>query len=247
MERKVAIIPSLAPQFERELDRRNWRNVASYPTPANIVVVEEFYTNVRAMGGEKETYMSYVRGKKIFFNDYTVNPFLGTNWDGEQCQFALSMEEGVYFDEAEWVLCVLGGHFQRNRQGAPIHLRRCYLTALAKYWMAFTHANIQPCSHVSDITTHRAIFLFYVLRGLNINIGQVIADEIQNSTKLQELMCPHHHWSGFKVNLMKEVKKDKDGIRKELKNCKRREAASTAQRQFIAERHSRTHVGSAEG
>ncbi|KOM37247.1 hypothetical protein LR48_Vigan03g062800 [Vigna angularis] len=27
---------------------------------------------------------------------------------------------------------------------------------------------------------------------------------------------------GFKVNLVKEVKKDKDGIRKDIKNCKRR-------------------------
>ncbi|KOM28353.1 hypothetical protein LR48_Vigan530s000500 [Vigna angularis] len=53
--------------------------------------------------------------------------------------------------------------------------------------------------------------------------------------------------AGFKVNLMKEVKKDRDGIRKELKKCKRREAASTAQRQLTTERHSRTPVGSAEG
>ncbi|KOM47387.1 hypothetical protein LR48_Vigan07g109100 [Vigna angularis] len=52
---------------------------------------------------------------------------------------------------------------------------------------------------------------------------------------------------GFKVNLMKEVKKDRDGIRKELKKCKRRVAATTAQRQFTVERHSRTPVGSAEG
>ncbi|KOM26492.1 hypothetical protein LR48_Vigan277s001200 [Vigna angularis] len=45
--------------------------------------------------------------------------------------------------------------------------------------MTLTHANVQPCSHVSDITVSRAIFLYYVLKGLNINIGQVIANEIQ--------------------------------------------------------------------
>ncbi|KOM55603.1 hypothetical protein LR48_Vigan10g149500 [Vigna angularis] len=55
------------------------------------------------------------------------------------------------------------------------------------------------------------------------------------------------HVESAAVNLMKEVKKDRDGIRKELKKCKRREAASTAQRQFTAEWHSRTPVGSAEG
>ncbi|KOM57418.1 hypothetical protein LR48_Vigan11g045100 [Vigna angularis] len=98
--------------------------------------------------GEEETYMSYVRGKKIFFDADTVNNFLGTDWNGEHCQFALSMEEGVDFDEVEW--------------------------------MAFTHANIQPYSHVSDITPHMAIFLFSVVRGLNINIEHVIVDEIHN-------------------------------------------------------------------
>ncbi|KOM56020.1 hypothetical protein LR48_Vigan10g191200 [Vigna angularis] len=34
------------------------------------------------------------------------------------------------------------------------------------------------------------------------------------------------------MNLMKEVKWDRDGIRKGHKKCKRREAASTAQRQL---------------
>ncbi|KOM31252.1 hypothetical protein LR48_Vigan01g080700 [Vigna angularis] len=88
--------------------------------------------------------------------------------------------EGVDYDEVERTLCVPGGHFQRNRTGAPIHIIRPHLMPLAKYWMAFSHANIQPCSHVSDITIQRAIFLYCVLRGLNINIGQVIADEIQS-------------------------------------------------------------------
>ncbi|KOM43100.1 hypothetical protein LR48_Vigan05g070400 [Vigna angularis] len=56
---------------------------------------------------------------------------------------------------------------------------------------------------------------------------------------MSQLMKIEWNLLRFKVNLMKEVKKDGDGIRKELKKCKRREAASTAQRQFTAERHSR--------
>lgn len=30
MERKVGVIPSTAPQFGRELERRQWENLASY-------------------------------------------------------------------------------------------------------------------------------------------------------------------------------------------------------------------------
>ncbi|XP_014489929.1 cysteine-rich hydrophobic domain-containing protein 1-like [Vigna radiata var. radiata] len=53
------------------------------------------------MGGEQETYRSYVRGKRISFDADTLNNFLGTDWDEEQCQYALSMAEGVDFDDVE--------------------------------------------------------------------------------------------------------------------------------------------------
>lgn len=85
------------------------------------------------------------------------------------------------------------GHFQRNKTEAPIHIRRAYLMPLAKYWMALTHANVPPCSNVSDITAHRAIFLYCVLRGLNINIGQVIADEIQSCAHSASNKAPLGH------------------------------------------------------
>ncbi|KOM30126.1 hypothetical protein LR48_Vigan965s000100 [Vigna angularis] len=70
--------------------------------------------------------------------------------------FALNMEEGADFGDVESVLCVLGGHFKRNRNGAVVNIRRADLTPLAK-----------------------ALLLYCVLRGININIGQVIANEIQ--------------------------------------------------------------------
>ncbi|KOM41073.1 hypothetical protein LR48_Vigan04g127100 [Vigna angularis] len=345
MEKKVGMIPNFAPQFGEQLLGRNWGKLATYPAPANIAVAKEFYTNVRKIGDyPAEDYLGYVRGHAIRYDPDSINHFLGTVWVGEQCQFAVCMEEGIDFDDVESVLCVPGGHFQRNKTGSVVNIRRTDLNPLAKYWMEFSHANIQPCSHVSDITLSRALRLYCVIRNLNVNIGQVIANEIQmcantiNSkgplghpsliTHLSKIVgvdtsaprfdkprkgfdeayyrqyCggeeaaqpipprrphnergqaqsqasaktheadPYHmrdmymsligaqlqsihkgpvataemivgmydtpQHTGFKVNLMKEVKKDIDGIRKELKKCKRREAASTAQRQFIVERH----------
>ncbi|KOM49558.1 hypothetical protein LR48_Vigan08g038500 [Vigna angularis] len=129
MERKVRWILSLAPHFGEEIERRKWENVAAYPKPANIAVVKEFYTNARAFGNtHTENYMSYVRGNIIRYDPDTINRFLHTEWASEQCQFALSMDEGADFDDVERTL---------------------------------------------------AIFLYCMLKGLNINIGQVIAYEIQ--------------------------------------------------------------------
>ncbi|KOM26059.1 hypothetical protein LR48_Vigan221s002100 [Vigna angularis] len=104
MERNVANIPSLAPQFERELTNRDWGHLTIYPSPTNVDITEEFYTNAKALGGEDETYFSYVRGKRVVFDADTINCFLGIDWEGEQCQFATSMLEGVDYEDVERTL-----------------------------------------------------------------------------------------------------------------------------------------------
>ncbi|KOM37682.1 hypothetical protein LR48_Vigan03g106400 [Vigna angularis] len=179
MERKVGMIPNFAPQFGEQMLGNDWGKLATYPAPANIAVVKEFYTNAKKIGDyPAENYLGYVRGHAIRYDPDSINNFLETVWPGEQCQFALCMEEGVDYEDVERVLCIPGGHFQRNRSGSVVNIRRTDLTPLAKYWMAFSHANIQPCSHVSDITLSRALFIYCAIRNLNVNIGQVIADEI---------------------------------------------------------------------
>ncbi|KOM51935.1 hypothetical protein LR48_Vigan09g059400 [Vigna angularis] len=120
-------------------------------------------------------------------NNGSNNPFY------QDCQFALCMEEGVDFDDVERVLCVPREHFQRNRTGSVVNIRRTDLTPLAKYWMAFSHANIQPCSHVSDITLSRTLLLYCVIRNLNVNIGQVIADEIRMCANTTNNKAPLGH------------------------------------------------------
>ncbi|KOM26399.1 hypothetical protein LR48_Vigan264s000900 [Vigna angularis] len=110
-----------------------------------------------------------------------------------KCQFALCMEEGADFEDVERVLCIPGGHFQRNRSGSVVNIRRIDLTPLAKYWMTFSHANIQPCSHVSDITLSRALFIYCAIRNLNVNIGQVIADEISVCANTSNTKAPLGH------------------------------------------------------
>ncbi|KOM30212.1 hypothetical protein LR48_Vigan1041s000100 [Vigna angularis] len=179
MERKVGMIPNFAPQFGEQVLGNDWGKLATYPAPANIVVVKEFYTNAKKIGDyPAANYLGYVRGHAIRYDPDFINNFLDTVWAGEQCQFSLCMEEGADYEDVERVLCIPGGHFQRNRSGSVVNIRRTDLTPLAKYWMAFSHANIQPCSHVSDITLSRALFIYCAIRNLNVNIGQVIADEI---------------------------------------------------------------------
>ncbi|KOM49854.1 hypothetical protein LR48_Vigan08g068100, partial [Vigna angularis] len=74
-----------------------------------------------------------------------------------------------------------------------VNIRRIDLTPFAKYWMTFSHSNIHPCSHVSEITVSRALLLYYVLRNMSINIGQVIANEIQVCANTMNNKAPLGH------------------------------------------------------
>ncbi|KOM29046.1 hypothetical protein LR48_Vigan630s000500 [Vigna angularis] len=135
MERRVGTILTLAPQFRREVSARGWGNLTTYPASASIPIVKEFYTNAKALGGEQETYTSYVRGKKISFDADTINTFLGTDWEEEWCQYERAMAEGVDYEDVERTLCVPGGNFERSRSYVPIHIKRESFIPLAKYWM----------------------------------------------------------------------------------------------------------------
>ncbi|KOM25963.1 hypothetical protein LR48_Vigan208s000600 [Vigna angularis] len=194
MERKVGMIPNFAPQFGEQLLGNDWGKLATYRVPTNIAVVKEFYTNEKKIGDyPAENYMGYVRGHAIRYDPDSINNFLDTVWAGEQCQFSLCMEEGADFEDVERVLCIPGGHFQRNRSGLVVNIRRTDLTPLTKYWMTFSHANIQPCSHVSDITLSRALFIYCAIRNLNVNIGQVIVDEISVCANTSNNKAPLGH------------------------------------------------------
>ncbi|KOM40720.1 hypothetical protein LR48_Vigan04g091800 [Vigna angularis] len=162
MERKVGMIPNFAPQFGEQLLGNDWGKLATYPAPTNIAVVKEFYTNAKKIGDYPvENYLGYVRGHAIRYDPDSINNFLDTMWAGDQCQFALCMEEGADFEDVERVLCIPGGHFQRNRSSSVVNIRRTDLTPLAK--------------------------------NLNVNIGQVIADEISVCANTSNNKAPLGH------------------------------------------------------
>ncbi|BAT83574.1 hypothetical protein VIGAN_04074200, partial [Vigna angularis var. angularis] len=82
MERVVEQLPREEPQFAQEVWRRHWSNLISFPEPANIDVVREFYANARSYSDEPQPFTSYVRGRPVAFDANTINSFLNTQWPG---------------------------------------------------------------------------------------------------------------------------------------------------------------------
>lgn len=185
MERKVDQLPLEAPQFAKEVWRRHWSKLTTYPAPANNEVAKEFYANARVYSEEEEPFMSYVRGKRVPFDAVIINSFFNNQWSGDRvrCKYVEALKvdfEGTNFGEVEHAQCVPGGYFQRKRQGQPLHIRRSFLSPICKYWVMFIHVNLSPFSNVSDLTTSRAFVICFILQGKQINAGQLIAQEIND-------------------------------------------------------------------
>ncbi|KOM41581.1 hypothetical protein LR48_Vigan04g177900 [Vigna angularis] len=90
MERKVTLLPQDVPDFSNEIMERQWSHLTTYPEPANIAIVQEFYANAKSFSPDTEPFWSYVRGQRIPFNADTINEFLNTEWedDDELCGYA---------------------------------------------------------------------------------------------------------------------------------------------------------------
>ncbi|BAT93119.1 hypothetical protein VIGAN_07202400, partial [Vigna angularis var. angularis] len=131
MERKVTLLPQDVPDFSNEIMERQWSHLTTYPEPANIAIVQEFYANAKSFSPDTEPFWSYVRGQRIPFNADTINEFLNTEWedDDEICGYAELMATELDHEEIEQTLCITGGTFQRNRQQQPLHIKRVHLSS----------------------------------------------------------------------------------------------------------------------
>ncbi|WVZ12531.1 hypothetical protein V8G54_017061 [Vigna mungo] len=198
MERKVEQLILEAPQFAEELAQRHWMCILHYVEPASIAIVKEFYANARHFSDGEEPFVSYVRGRRVPFDAATINTFLNTQWpeDTASCEFAAARANRyreVDFGDVERVLCIQGGHFYRNLQDKPLNIKRAFLQPLYKYWVVLLRANISLCSHVFDLIASRAVLLYHIIQGRQVNLGQCIAQEIFDCAQTANPKAPLGH------------------------------------------------------
>nr|KYP44813.1 hypothetical protein KK1_033674 [Cajanus cajan] len=179
LERRVELDDDEAQAFQTELHRRRWDKLGSYPLPANIAVVKDFYANALRPEEGIAHYSSYVRGVRVPFDAQTINDFLGTALTPEeQCEYrnysAAMMDPAV----VEAAICMPGFGFHRNPSQQPLHVKHRDLLPVVKIWSALVHANIFPCSHVSDLHWTRAMLMYCIMTGRIVDLGRIICVEI---------------------------------------------------------------------
>nr|KYP53331.1 hypothetical protein KK1_024708 [Cajanus cajan] len=161
LERRVELEENEAPEFQNELHRRR---------------LEEGIA----------PFTSYVRGVRVPYDARTINQFLGTalraDEENEYGNYSTTTMDPI---DVEAAICMLGLGFHRNRSQQPLHVKHRDLLPVVRIWSALVHANILPCSHVSDLHWTRSILMYCIMTQRTVDLGGIICMEISgcaNST-----------------------------------------------------------------
>ncbi|MED6129522.1 hypothetical protein PIB30_108786, partial [Stylosanthes scabra] len=75
-------------------------------------------------------------------------------------------------------LCVIGADWVRHKDGRPHYLRRADLEPMTKGWYEFICRSILPTTNHSELTVERAVLIYSIIIGENINVEGIIAEQI---------------------------------------------------------------------
>nr|KYP40278.1 hypothetical protein KK1_038392 [Cajanus cajan] len=108
-----------------------------------------------------------------------INQFLGTalraDEENEYGNYSTATMDPA---DVEASICMPGLGFHRNRSQQPLHVKRQDLLLVVRIWSALVHANILPCSHVSDLHWTRSILMYCIMTHRTVDLGDIICMEI---------------------------------------------------------------------
>ncbi|RYQ84262.1 hypothetical protein Ahy_B10g103376 [Arachis hypogaea] len=144
-----------------------------------MLLIHEFYTNVIREFDDEEPYMSYVRGVTVDFSPNAINRVLKVKLKRfKQASYKKRVENDPRYVDVLGDLCKVGTDWVLDSQGQPLKLRRGDLIPQAKEWHDIVRRSLISTSNNSEVTVNRAIMIHCIMKGGEINVGEIIAKNI---------------------------------------------------------------------
>ncbi|MED6185155.1 hypothetical protein PIB30_054287 [Stylosanthes scabra] len=166
---------------------RGWRRLSKPRSKISKVLIQEFYANAirteaEIANGENYPYMSYVRGVLVDFSAAKLREVLKIRFltPGAEIDFKTRQMEDQRLDEVIRDICMPGARWKMStsQTDQPIQLKRQDLTPLARGWAEFIIHSIIPTGNKSDITVARAVLIHSIIKGHDVRVEELIADNI---------------------------------------------------------------------
>ncbi|MED6202143.1 hypothetical protein PIB30_102413 [Stylosanthes scabra] len=156
-------------------------------TGVSKLLVQEFYANAAVSDEEVANagqlpYKSYVRGVAVDFSPENIRRVMRfkANSEGAEMVYRTRQATDQRLDEVLVDLCIPKATWRlsSSQPAVPIQLRRTELLPLAQGWQEFIIHSLVPTGNKSEITVARAILIHAIMRGEDVRVEDIIADNM---------------------------------------------------------------------
>ena len=153
-----------------------WLEFCNHPRDTVMPLVKEFYVNLVSPGQHN----IWVRNSLVPLDSRVINAFYNLpskiNYEYAKLLDKLTPQR---WNKIFITLTVKGASWA-NEEWRVIN--RIDLTPIAKVWVKFLKSRLMPTTHTTTISQERLVLLYVIVRGLPIDVGNIIEKEIRDCT-----------------------------------------------------------------
>jgi len=171
---------------------QGWSRLLHPVTNLNAELVREFYANALLENPHAKLfqYETFVRGRVIRFDRDAINQYLGDPFPlrpGELDDYHTKHNMGHFtlpdlFEEVKKFVLLEGCSYDVSEAGREYRAQYKALTNPAKIIQKFLLHNVMPNSHLSDCLVEVCPLIYYILKGIKVDIARTIAWEMRKVT-----------------------------------------------------------------
>lgn len=148
---------------------RGWGKFTDHPKPAMVSIVQEFYVNAK----ETEGHVVRVRGKEVSYAKAEINAYYKLSEMVGDDEFTEYMQKDIDLSEVIKVLCRPGAEW-KSKEHEAFSFAHKELNRYGKAWYYFLCAKLMSTTQVTDVIHDRVVLLYAIVKGMTIDVGQVI-------------------------------------------------------------------------
>ena len=177
MERGFIFRPNITDEYPEivynVISKYQWSNFCRPQRPAVIQLVREFYANYDSAVPDSV----FVRGKHVPLTPEAINRVYDLPEVEDQYQEFFNGLDANELKEVLDLLCEEGAEWIRGKRGA-LTFPRAVLKLGPKVWFHFLKFRLMPSSHDHFVNKERAVLLYCIMKGWNLNVGKLIQKQI---------------------------------------------------------------------
>ena len=182
-------------EFLQFFTHQGWGRLLQPETNIHADLLREFYANALPENPQTDPFPfeTLVRGRTIRFDREAINAFLGNPFplptEDTLDDFHKKQNQGAFDldplkEEIKRTILIEGASYDISDAGREYRAQYKFMTPPAKLVLKFILHNVKPNSHLSDCTVDVCPLIYYIIKGIKVDIARTIAWELKKVTLL---------------------------------------------------------------